>query len=232
LSIAASQQSVEEPSCRRCLGVGSIVIRQAGGTSARNCVCVKRASRAALLAKVPAFFNSPRLSRLRPRPELHPKQAKVIAFLQANPEESFLLTGKNGTGKSHLAWALYRNAVFKRRPVVACVVRDLIADFRRVEVGVSEGEILKSPRVTPEELRKPGRRWFLFLDEFEKARPSEFAAEQLFNLLDAARSFGHQLVIASNFTPDQLGKHWGRIDPIWGNSIMTRLKDCHEAELF
>lgn len=161
--------------------------------------------------------------------------------MQARPNDSFLFLGKNGTGKSHIAWALYRHAIAKRRPAIACPVRDLIADFRRVEVGVPDGEVMKSPRITSDELKRsrmwksngaPVKPWLLFLDEFEKARPSEFAAEQLFNVLDAARSFNHQLVITSNFKVDQLRAHWGRIDPIWGNSILTRLQDCHQVELF
>jgi DNA replication protein DnaC len=72
----------------------------------------------------------------------------------------------------------------------------------------------------------------LFLDEFEKARPTEFASEMLFNLLDAARNFNHQLVITSNLDPEKLRAHWSRIDEIWGNSIMARLWDCHRVELF
>jgi DNA replication protein DnaC len=156
----------------------------------------------------------------------------VIDVVRAHPDESYLFLGKNGSGKSHIAWALYRYAVAKRRPVVACTVRDLLADFRRVEIGVPDGETLKSPRVTAADLRRSGKRWFLFFDEFEKARPTEFASEMLFNLLDAAKSFNHQLVITSNFTAKQLRDHWGRIDDVWGNSIMTRLQDCHQVEMF
>jgi DNA replication protein DnaC len=186
----------------------------------------------AQLAIIPPVFNNPRLSRLSPRADLHPGQAAAITFIRANPNDSYLFVGKNGTGKSHIAWALYRYAVSQRRPVVACTVRDLLADFRRVEVGVPEGETLKAPRVTADELRKSSKPWLLFLDEFEKARPSEFASEQLFNVIDAARSFQHQIVVTSNFSAEALRTHWGRIDEIWGNSIMTRLQECHEVDFF
>jgi len=177
-------------------------------------------------------FGSPKLSRLHPRQDLHSAQASIITFVRSHPADSFLFLGRNGVGKSHFAWALYRNAIAQRRPAIACTVRDLLHEYRRVEIGVPDGEILKSPRVTAADLRKQGRLWFLLLDEFEKARPSEFAAEQLFNLLDAAKSFNHQLVITSNFDADALRKHWSRIDAIWGNSIMTRLQDCHQVEMF
>jgi DNA replication protein DnaC len=142
------------------------------------------------------------------------------------------MTGRNGTGKTHIGWALFRNAIAQRRSAVACAIRDLLADFRRVEIGVPNGETLRSPRVTAEQLRKPGKPWLLLLDEFEKARPTEFASEQLFNVLDAAKSFNHQIVVTSNLKANELRAHWSRIDEIWGNSIMTRLSDCHQVEMF
>lgn len=199
---------------------------------ARNCLCVRRKMARAQLARIPPVFNNPRLSRLRPRPDLHPKQVEAITFIRANPDASYLFVGKNGTGKSHIAWAIYRHAVAQRRSIAACTVRDLLADFRRVEVGVPDGETLKSPRVTADDLRRSERPWLLYLDEFEKARPSEFASEQLFNLLDAARSFQHQIVVTSNMSAAELRSHWSRVDEIWGNSIMTRLQDCNEVDFF
>jgi DNA replication protein DnaC len=186
----------------------------------------------AQLGLVPPAFNRPKLSRLKARPDLHPDQERVIAFVKAHADDSFLFTGKNGSGKSHIAWALYRQAIAGRRAAVACPVRDLLADFRRVEMGVPSWEVLKSPRVTSDDLRRSRRPYLLFLDEFEKARPSEFAAEQLFNVLDAARSFNHQMVVTTNFTAGGLRDHWGRLDLVWGNSIMTRLEDCHLVEMF
>jgi hypothetical protein len=206
--------------------------RPTGEVIAEHCICLRRALARNQLSVIPPAFGMPRLRRLKPRPDLHPNQTTAIPFVQAHPNDSFLLTGKNGTGKSHIGWAIYRNALASRRPVIACTVRDLLAEYRRVEVGVLEGETLKSPRVTAENLRKPGKPWLLFLDEFEKARPSEFASEQLFNLLDAANAFGHQIVVTSNLSNEQLRHHWGRIDEIWGNSIMTRLQICHEITFF
>lgn len=197
-----------------------------------SCLCERRKSARAQLRVVPPAFGNPKLSRLRPRPDLHSNQVTAITYLRANPDDSYAFYGKNGVGKSHLAWAIYRHAVASRRSAIACTVRDLLAEFRRVEIGVPDGEILKTPRVTADLLRKRGKPWLVFLDEFEKARPSEFASEQLFNLLDAARSFNHQIVITSNMNANDLRAHWSRIDEIWGNSIMTRLEACHEVEMF
>lgn len=195
-----------------------------------NCLCVRRMTVRAQLARIPPCFGRPRLSRLRPRPDLHPTQAKAIAFIKARPLESYLLVGKNGTGKTHLAWCLYRNALLLRRAPVACRIRDLIDDFRRIEVSSDREAYL--PRVTARDLERARKPWFLFFDEFEKARPTEFAAEMLFNLLDAVKNFNHQLVVCSNFTEVQLRDHWGRVEPVYGNSIMTRLEYCNTVRFF
>lgn len=203
-----------------------------GEVVSENCLCVRRMLYRAQLAVIPPKFGTPRLRRLRARDDLHRSQVSAIKYIQANPGDSYLLTGRNGTGKTHLGWAIYREAIAQRRPAVACTVRDLLYEFRRVEVGVPDGETLRGPRVTAEDLRRSRKRWLLFLDEFEKARPSEFASEQLFNLLDAANSFGHQLVITSNMNPHELRAHWGRIDEVWGNSIMTRLQVCNQIDFF
>lgn len=211
-----------------------IVKRQIGDWSeAQVCRCRRIASAKRLLAKIPPIFGKPKLSRLKPRLDLHPMQGKLIAKVQANPDDSYLLTGKNGTGKSHVAWALYRRAIAQRRGVVACTVRDLLEDFRRAEVGRREGEVFR-PRVTADQLRRAegSQRLLVLLDEFEKARPSEFASEMLFSVLDAIKSFKHQLVVTSNMNLAELRNHWGRIDEIWGNSIVTRLADCTVVEMF
>lgn len=245
-AVSNTNRSPSSVSCWRCWGVGvrlrdaetkkfvrDISVENAAYQRvSENCLCVRRRSARAQLAMVPPAFSNPKLSRLKPRADLHPRQANVIAAVQANPNDSYAFYGRNQTGKSHLAWAIFRHVVASRRSAVACTVRDLLSEFRRVEIGVPDGETLKSPRVTAEQLRKPGKPWLLFLDEFEKARPSEFASEQLFNLLDAAKSFNHQIVITSNLNADALRAHWSRIDEIWGNSIMTRLQDCHQVEMF
>ena len=198
--------------------------------AAKVCICARRRSRRARLALVPPQFNAPRLYRLKPDPRRHPNQAKAIAAMQANPERSYLLLGKNYTGKSHLAWALYRHAVYQERTAVACLLRELMADFRRAEVP--EGDTVPTPRVTSAALRRAKRPWFLMFQEFEKARPSEFASEMLFDVLDTARDYGHQIVITSNMKAKELTAHWSRIDKVYGESIMTRLQGCHEINFF
>lgn len=227
------------PSCWRCQGVRYLVVKTEDGRSAaKPCLCLRRARIREALALVPPRFESPRIARLKACAECHPKQAEVIADLKARPDESYLFSGRNGVGKSHFAWALYRHALARGRRVVACTVRELLADFRRAEVMIpAEGRDLDSgivvkPRVEASDLKQRERKWTIFLDEFEKARPSEFASEMLLALLDAALEFEHQLIVTSNLSPKRLIEHWGRIDHVWGTSIVRRLENCALWELW
>lgn len=224
-----SQVSIK---CWRCFDTGSVLKERLveGRTclEASVCICARRKRYRALIARIPPNFGNPKLSRLRARPDLHTKQTKLIAFIKSHPDESFVFCGANGCGKSHFGWALYRNAVSQGRGVLASNVSDLLEQFRKRELGTG----LEATSLELSYLRRSGSRWFLFLDEIEKARPSEFASEMLFKLLDTAKSFQHQLIVTSNMNINELRLHWGRKDQIWGESIVARLEHCHLVEMF
>lgn len=218
-----------------------------GTTAAKRCKCARRFANQKALKLIPPHFGSPKLNRLEPRAELHNKQEFIIKRLKENPEKSFLFAGRNGVGKTHFAWALYRYALATRRRVVACTMRELLAEFRELELSLSAVKnddtiTIKTPRLYAESL-KCSERWFIFIDEFEKARPTEFASETLLAVLDVILQYGHQLIVTSNLPvtderANQLGmknslrSHWGRIDEIWGNSIVRRLEACTLVDLF
>lgn len=234
-SSSHSDESADSEFCPICNYTGVEVVP---GKGARTCVCVRVAAVKGRLAIVPPIFNEPRLERLEPMPDLHVGQTSVIEYVKANPAESYLLTGLNRTGKSHIGWALYRRAVELGRGVVACKVRHLLKDFQILETAETGSRF--RPRITAETLAASTDTWTLWLDEAEKARPSEFAAEQLFDVLDATKSFKHQLLIASNYPTRRieginkptLGAHWGRVSETWGSSIMTRMESCNLVEFF
>jgi DNA replication protein DnaC len=169
-----------------------------------------------------------------PNSNRHPQQAVIIAELKRHPDRSYLFCGENGSGKTHFAWALYRHSLSKGRRVVGCSVRELLEDYRKAAInGKGEEEVASfRPRVLPADLRVKGQEWTIFLDEFEKARPSEFASEVLFELIDAAYQFQHQLIVTTNFTVEKLITHWGRLDEVWGKSIVRRLEGCVIIEMF
>lgn len=85
--------------------------------------------------------------------------------------------------------------------------------------------------ILPEDLLSSVKRTIV-LEEFEKASVTEFTSRMLFELLNAIRDYGHQVIITSNKDWDQLREYWSRIDEVYGNSIMTRLAGCTLIELF
>jgi DNA replication protein DnaC len=181
------------------------------------------------IARIPAEYRDITLADVLPRLDHHPTQPSLINELRVHPDGSYLLFGRNGCGKSLFGWLLYRTAVESGRPAMAMSTAELLAEFRRWEVEAVE------PTVTAETLRNESSRWLLVLDEFEKARPTEFAGEMLFRLLDAAYGHRHQVVITSNLTPFALEAHWQRASETYGKSIMRRLfelTDSVQVEMF
>lgn len=154
----------------------------------------------------------------------------MLARIKAKPDGSYILYGKNETGKTMVGWLLYRAAIEAGRPAIGLLLSELLDQFKAWEVDPE-----KLPIVDSETLRSDKQRWFLFLDEFEKANVSAFTCRKLFQLLDAAYSYHHQLVITSNVSKDQLEAVWSRQDPVWGTSIMRRVLQADgmmEIELF
>lgn len=227
----------ESPSaydCDRCSDTGFEYVVRDGATGVRRCPCVLRKERDRALAAVPPRFASSRLSSLDARADLHPKQARVIEALRENPDASYLFVGANGVGKTHLAWALYAHAAERGRKAVARKLDELLSEYRRFELmRQDDPENTWRPAVLSDDLKRNDRTWSIFLDEAEKATPTEFAAKRLFALLDAAQEFGHQLIFTSNLTPERLQSRWAKEDEVWGNSIARRIaQTCTVVEMF
>ena len=206
------------PNCRRCLS-GYRIIETEFGSVAKACGCLLRARFRSL---VPPEFRKHNLARLQPRGDVHPQQTAFVPFLKANPESSYFLTGRNRVGKSLFGWCLLRAAIIKGRRVVGCNVTALLDQYRALEKPVNPDDIAPRPLIQASDLQI-GVKWFLLLQEFDKARPSEYAAERLFALVDAAHSYKHQWVITSNLDAGELIEHWNRAGGRYGASIISRL---------
>lgn len=197
--------------------------------SARPCSCRNEKVFEAKIKAIPPEFRYADLFTAQPDTARHRKQPQALHTMQQDQTESFLLCGENGSGKSFFGWALYREAVLNERKVYAGPLSLLMEDFRRMEIARGDWQ----PTLTAARLRQSSERQFIFLDEFEKHRPSEFASEKLFEVIDAAYSFHHQLVITSNLRIPELKAHWSREGYVWGNSIVRRLEAmCILIEMF
>ena len=182
----------------------------------------------AQLQQIPPRFARARLVGLRADSDRHEHQAEVIAHVQRQPDASYLFTGANGTGKTHFAYALARQAAIGGRRLIACKLSELLGEYRDQALDAQADE----PRVRPDDLRQSKAKYTLLLDEIEKVRPTPFAVEMFFALVDAAYHYSHQLLATSNFTVKQLVSHWGKLDPTFGKSIMRRyVETCSVIEM-
>lgn len=215
LATSGSENPAASYDCDGCGDTGWIIVE---GRGAKRCDCLTIAVQQRLLSRIPPEYRDFDLLTIQPDLSRHPKQAALIGAIKADSDMSLLLTGRVGCGKSLFGWLFYKMAVEAGRPAVALPLAELLLQFRRHEMG-GDGK----PSVTFEDLRTDRKRYLLFLDEFDKARPSEFAGEQLFLLMDAVYTYRHQLIVTSNLTTDDLRSHWSRASEQYGVSIMRRL---------
>jgi DNA replication protein DnaC len=177
-----------------------------------------------MLAKIPVEYRGLDLDTISPDLAKHPKQGSLLELVKADPGASLMLSGKNGCGKTLVGWLMYRRAVEDDRPAVFLPVAELITQYRLWETSSDEAPHVDIDSTT---LREDKRRWLIGLDEFEKARPTPFAAEKLFLLLDAVYSHRHQLIITTNLEKEALRDHWSDHGQDYGVSIMRRVLELH-----
>ncbi len=195
-----------------------------------ECPCRKRRRFRGI---VPKHFERFNLARLKPRPENHPAQGPAIQLLRQEPQASYLLCGRNRAGKSLMGWCLLRRAVCDGRRVAAVNLSVLLDQYRALERPLREEESLPPrPKIVASDL-EGATNWLVLLQEFDKPRPTEYASERLFELIDMAFNYEHQLVITSNLDAGELAKHWSAGSPRFGRSIMSRLVEkCSQVNMF
>lgn len=132
---------------------------------------------------------------------------------------------------------MFRHAVTMGRPAVGMSLRRLIDELRKSEFPTTNratGEVTYfKPSITAEDLRKPNEpSWTLFLDEADKAEPSAYAAQEFYELVNAAFECGHQLIVTTNYRVAELSDYWSAQSRSYGPSIMRRFEDCLGVEMF
>ena len=223
MPVVSAKSNVPQPNpdCEACNGLGWEPTPQ----GSKRCNCLRDSIKRIKLAAIPPLFAGLSLETIAPDANRHRSQAALIQAMRDEPYGSFILCGRNGCGKTTFGWLLYRAAVEREQPATGVTCAELMHQFRDWQFSDD-----KVPSITPDMLRTNERR-FLFIDEIDKPKPSEFAAEQLFELIDAAYAYRHQLVITSNTPLDGLAAHWSRNAVTIGASIVRRLMEIDSAIL-
>lgn len=179
------------------------------------------------LKRIPPEYDHLRLRNIAPDLKRHPKQASIWQTVKRQPDRCYLLCGRSGSGKSAVMWTLYAYAVEQNRPAVALSLCELIEDFRRAETVGYGDEYL--PELHPSKLQTRSARWFVGIDDFHLGRPTRFAGEMIYRLLDAVYSYRHQLVVTSQLDRRGLERHWAEAGDGSGKAIMRRLMEINGA---
>ena len=189
----------------------------------KDCICKLEKLRQKRLEVIPPNFRHAVLKDIQPMKNIHPFQAVCIPKMKVNPFDSYFLAGKTGTGKSMLMWALYREAVMQDKRIVACTLSELLDEYKRfIHLSMNKQELIY-PRLSAEDLRQNHTKFSIFFDDIDKARPTEYAMEQLFELANAIYDFQHQVVVTTNLRLTKLIEHFERADERFGGAIVRRL---------
>jgi DNA replication protein DnaC len=188
---------------------------------AMPCECKKRKILSAAIDKVPEIYKQ--ALEVVPDPARHSSQIVALRTIELDPLGNFGFSGMPGTGKTHFFWHLYMRSAYSGLMVRATSLRGLLDQFQ-ANFGKNYEQAVP-PLITADQLRQNHNKYGLFLDDIDKARPSEYAMEQLFELLDAASSYGHQLVWTTNLPVSKLEQHFYRFDDRFGGAILRRLMD-------
>lgn len=219
--------------CPLCYGTGHEVVP---GKGARRCRCRHAAIIGARLSQIPVRYRGVRLDTLSPRIDLHETQGATIELLRNLPDDSYVFSGRPGTGKTHLFYALYeRQAHNLERRVVACSMLQLINDYREAFRPLPPDAMpYEIKTVKPNDLMQSHTPYSLFFDDIDKPKITEYVAEQVHALFDAAYLNKHQIVVTTNLSEERLVEHFSRADERYGEAIVRRIihEENNLIELF
>jgi len=129
------------------------------------------------------------------------------------PERPVMLLGAPGTGKTHLAVAYLREWMIAHGDTGAwfCRVLDLLRRLRR---GYEVGEDL---------VDRLGRETgFLVLDDLGTEMATDFALQNIYDIVDLRYAYGLPLVITSNLEIRKIGE-------LYGTNFLSRLQGMGEV---
>lgn len=236
-NVSLSSESDPKFDCGICDDRGYEIVKQEFNgrmyEAKKDCVCYLEKVRRKRLSVIPPKFANLCLAQIQPDESVHPLQKSFVPVLKTSPSDNFFLAGRFGTGKTLMMWMLYREAVMNDKRVVACTLTELLNEYKVfIQASISGGELVY-PRLSSGDLRQNHTRFSIFLDDIDKAKPTEYVAEQFFELADAIYAFNHQIVITTNLTAVKLIEHFERADERYGGAIVRRLMDnAHRVEMF
>ena len=132
-------------------------------------------------------------------------------------KKGLILTGNNGTGKTHLACSIANKLIENGIPVIYGTLINLLAELRNsygTDNNISEMEIIKLYENVD----------LLIIDDLGKEKPSEWGLEKLFTIINNRYENNLPVIITTNYNQNSLVKRLslnGEIET--AKSIISRL---------
>lgn len=201
-NLSASQPS--SSSCAKCAGVGYVFDKERG--VARECDC---APERRVAYRLPPLY---RQARLKDFPAALIEQA--VKWTE-NPGLGLLITGKTGTGKTHLAAALVRFLTLSRKDACFLPCEELYAQIRRCYSANGDEDLV---------MREHFTRQFLFLDDLGAGSLSDHERRVTLRVLNQRQSNALPICVTTNWSLEQIAE---RMD----ERIAGRLQSLTAIEL-
>ena len=188
-----------DPKCERCNGSGWVQIDE-GASRCPDCEAIYTSKAIIRSAEIPRRFEKSTVREFEVGTAAQLAARDAIASWVKKYElggAGLYLYGPVGTGKTHLGcaalkglsprgiWSLYRS------------LPELLLDLRRAVRDGEESDVLDALVDVP----------VLMLDDVGTERLTEFASERLHQLIDCRYTHRRTLVVTSNISPANLGKH-------------------------
>lgn len=184
--------------------------------------------------KVPRRYRDVRLATLAPIQRAPmtlsvSRQRAIIDHVKAHPNDSFLLWGESGTGKTHISYALHRRALVEwskdtQETVYAPVLRSQVTalldqNLARITGRHSADEarpvqditVEKIKRIAAQKINGKNMRPVVIFDEIDKlGNVTEHKTNLLLSLINAVYEHEGQIIATSNYSPAWMMEHWGK----------------------
>jgi DNA replication protein DnaC len=232
------QMAAAEKVCSLCNGSGWILREQGGQRFASECECRKSGTRIAKwrAAGIPeryqdcSFQTFKEVGLVSRKPNMWLPAAKRIAeeFAGAYPhvESGLLFLGTSGVGKTHLMIAIVNEVTLtKGRQALYVNFADLLMKIQstfKSDSSESKEDVI-GPYIDVE---------LLALDELGATKPSEFARDMLYALLNARYNQRKITVATSNYLDEPPSGEREKLEDRIGYRLRSRLHEmCQNVEL-